>query len=278
MAGIRIEGGLSGNVAEVSAEKALKVNQERKSAAGTLAALNAELVADMNGDQFAVVTCNSTSFIGTLEFTGCSDAAETNFTPVLAYPVANAWAGAAPPTSAQPLLVQALVAANTLATFAVPVGQLRKLRVRASAFTSGLLAVTVTSEDTLSLNSFLNGGPTPSTLTVTNTAAAGTGVTVTLPAVAGLRHYIDDVQVVRSATAALTASATPVLVTSTNIPGNPVLTFGADVAGIGLDKEQRLPTGTGGIAATALGTATTIVCPAYVGVIWRVNVTYHLGQ
>lgn len=272
-----IVGGVSGNKVDVGTDNALKVVQERRSANGTLAALNAELVADMNGDQFALVTCSSSAFIGTLEFTGQSDATGTLYFPVAAYPVSTASAGGTILNAAQPILTHALVAANTLVVYAVPVGQLRGLRIRASAYTSGALAVTITSEDTLSLNAHLNGGPTPSTLFVTNTAAVGVAVTATLPAVAGLRHYIDEVSVVRSATAALTASATPVLVTSTNLPGAPVLTFGQDVAGIGIDKEARLPVGSGGLAATALGTATTIVCPAYTGVIWRVNVAYHLG-
>lgn len=258
----------SGNIIPVRA---------RREGSGTLAALNAEVVTAVNGDQFALVVCSSAAFIGTLEFTGQSDATGALYFPVPAYPVSTACAGGTILPAANPILTHALVAANTLVAYAVPVGQLRALRVRSSAYTSGSLAVSVTTEETLSLNGLLNGGPLPSALFVTATAAVGLTITATLPAVTGLRHYIDAVQVVRSATAALAASATPVLVTTTNIPGAPVLTFGSDAAGIGLDKEQRLPVGSGGIAATALGTATTIVCPAYAGVIWRINVAYHLG-
>ena len=112
---------------------------------------------------------------------------------------------------------------------------------------------------------------------MTGTAAVSTAVTVTLPAVTSLRHYIDRISVVRSATAALTASATPVLVTTTNIPGLPIFTFGSDAAGVGIDREQVMDFGGAGMGAIALGTATTVVCPAYTGVIWRVNVTYRLG-
>ena len=251
--------------------------RERRSANGTLAALNAELVIGVNGDQFALVHCSSTAFIGTLEFTGQADTTGTLYFPVTAYQVSTASAGGTILPAGQPMLTHALVAANTAIVYAVPVGQLRGLRVRASAYTSGSLAVTITSEETLSFNTLLNGGPTPSTLFVTATGAASATVTATLPAVAGLRHYLDEVTVTRSATAALTASATPVLVTTTNLPGTPALTFGSDVAGIGVDKVVNLPTGTGGLAATALGTATTIVCPVYTGVIWRINVAYHLG-
>lgn len=251
--------------------------RERREATGTLAALNAEVVAAMNGDQNALVVINSTAFIGTIEFTGQSDVGGSLYFPVSAYPVSPSCAGGTVLTAAQPILVHALVAANTLLVYSVPVGQLRGLRVRTSSYTSGSAVVSITSEETLALNTFLNGGPNPSTLMATATGAVSAAVTATLPAVTGLRHYVDEISVVRSATAALTASATPVIVTTTNLPGTPALTFGSDAAGVGLDKELRIPTGSGGIAATTLGTATTIVCPAYIGVIWRINVAYHLG-
>ena len=87
----------------------------------------------------------------------------------------------------------------------------------------------------------------------------------------------DRISVIRSATAALTASATPVLVTTTNLHGSPVITFGSDAGGIGVDKEQVLDFGGAGLAASAVSAATTVVCPVYTGVIWRVNVSYRLG-
>jgi len=43
---------------------------------------------------------------------------------------------------------------------------------------------------------------------------------------------------------------------------------------VGIDKMLSLDFGASGIAATATNAATTIVCPAYPGVIWRVNVAY----
>jgi hypothetical protein len=68
-----------------------------------------------------------------------------------------------------------------------------------------------------------------------------------------------------------------VLVTTTNLPGAPVATFGSDAGGIGIDKEVKLDFGASGLAATALGTATTVVAPVYTGVIWRITVAYRLG-
>jgi hypothetical protein len=251
--------------------------RERREASGSLAVLNAEVVAPMNGDQFALVVISSASFNGTVEFTGQSDSTGSLYFPVPAYPVSPACAGGTVLLASQPILTHALVTANTLLVYSVPVSQLRALRVRCSAFSSGSAAVSITSDETLSLNANLNGGSAPSTLFITATGAASAAVTATLPLVTGLRHIIDEVSVVRSATAALTAAATPVVVTTTNLPGSPALTFGSDAAGIGLDKELKLPTGSGGLAASAIGTATTIVAPAYTGVIWRINVAYHLG-
>ena len=49
------------------------------------------------------------------------------------------------------------------------------------------------------------------------------------------------------------------------------------VVAIGIDKEMRLDFGSTGLAATTLGTNTTVVCPVYTGVIWRVTVGYRLG-
>jgi hypothetical protein len=249
--------------------------RERRSASGTLGALNAELVLDLNGDESALVYVQSAAFVGTLEFTGLSDLGTTNYFPVAVYPYAIGCAGGTIPIAGQPLLIDALVAANTARVYSIPVGQLRKLRVRASAYTSGSCVVTITSDTQSSLNTA--SADKSSTLLVSATGAAAAAVTATLPAVTGLRHIVDFIQVTRSATAALTASATPVLVTTTNLPGSPVLTLGSDVAGIGIDKEVRLDFGSTGLSATALGTATTVVCPIYTGVIWRINVGYRLG-
>lgn len=249
--------------------------RERRESSGVLAALNAELVFDLNGDESALVHVQSTAFIGTLEFTGVSNDDATQYFPVAAYPYAIGCAGGTIPQSGQPLLSDALVAANTGRVYAVPVGQLKALRVRVSAFTSGSCVATIVSDTQQSLNTAIAGRT--STLLVTATGAASAAVTATLPAVTGLRHVIDFIRVTRSATALLTAAAAPLVVTTTNLPGSPALTIGQDAAAQGVDKEAVLDFGALGLAATALGTATTVVCPVATGSIWRVNVGYRLG-
>ncbi|MFO0240460.1 hypothetical protein, partial [Gemmatimonas sp.] len=138
---------------------------------------------------------------------------------------------------------------------------------------NGVVTITSDTAETINLAVWLR----PTTLLVSATGAAGAAVTATLPAVAGFRHVIDFIRVTRSATAALTASATPTLITTTNLPGAPVITMGSDAGGIGVDKEGVLDFGASGLAATAVNTNTTVVCPATPNVIWRVNVGYRLS-
>lgn len=248
--------------------------RERRSQTGTLNALNAEVVLTLNGDESALVFHSSTAFIGTLEFTGLGDTS-SGYMSVAAYPYSIGCVGGTIPLAGQPLLIHALVAANTQTAYVVPVGQLRALRVRASAYTSGTATITITSDPNVPLNTAI--AAKPSTLMVTQTAATGVAATATVPSVAGLRHIIDFISVTRSATALLTAGATPTLVTTTNLPGTPALTFGASADPQGTDREVKLDFGATGLAATALGTNTTVVCPATTGVIWRINVAYRLG-
>lgn len=112
-------------------------------------------------------------------------------------------------------------------------------------------------------------------LAVTATAAANTGLTLTLPAVTGEVHYITSIQITRTATAALAGTAT-LVITSTNIGGLTWSVGNAMTAG-GTQNDlvlaPRHP-----IQSDAPSTATTIVCPAPgAAVLWRVNVTYYTG-
>lgn len=248
--------------------------RERREATGTLNALNAEVVITLNGDENALVYVGSMAFIGTLEFTGLADAS-AGYIPVAAYPYSIGCVGGTIPLAGQPLLIDALVAANTRRVYSVPVGQLRALRVRTSAYTSGACDVTVTADVNDTLNTSISGKP--STLVVTATGASAAAVTATIPAVTGLRHIIDFIRVTRSATALLTAGATPTVVTTTNLPGSLALTFGASADAQGVDRIEEINFGSTGLAASVLGTNTTIVCPTTTAVIWRVTVGYRLG-
>ena len=115
----------------------------------------------------------------------------------------------------------------------------------------------------------------PALLAVTGTAAAGAGVTLTLPAVAGQFHYLTSLRIDLYNTAARTGGATPVVVTTTNLPGTPAFTFPSAGAVGAMDRlahDLAVP-----LRSSAAGTATTIVAPATANVIWRLTAFYFTG-
>ena len=115
-------------------------------------------------------------------------------------------------------------------------------------------------------------------LTVTATGAAGAAVTLTLPAGgSGLYHYIGRLIVQRFATALLVAAATPVIVTTTNLPGSREFSFPADAALQGL-LAQEVVEPLFPIRSSVVNAATTIVCPVTTSVIWRVTADYFLAN
>jgi hypothetical protein len=156
-------------------------------------------------------------------------------------------------------------------------GQLRKVRVRLTALTGGSIVPTFTSDELPSMHPNVAAQRAGTLAATAVSASVGAAATATLAAVTGLRHYVDFVAVTRSAAALLTAGATPATVTTTNIAGSPALTFGSDAAAQGVDTTREIDFGSSGMAATAAGAATTVVCPATPNVIWRVTVAYRLG-
>ena len=118
---------------------------------------------------------------------------------------------------------------------------------------------------------------TPSSrLAVTTTALTGVAATLTIPAVVAQFHYITSLEIRLYSTAARVGAATPILVSTTNIPGAVVYTF--ETAGaVGTNTPIQgynlaLP-----LKSSTLNTATTIVAPAVVGGIWRITATYFTG-
>lgn len=115
-------------------------------------------------------------------------------------------------------------------------------------------------------------------LMVTATAAVNTGFTLTLPAAgAGLFHYITSIDIVRATNATATAAGAALTITSTNLPGNPVWTFGnASTAGgttVLVHSEPNRP-----LKSSVANTSTTFVTPAAgAGEILRANVQYYTG-
>lgn len=112
-----------------------------------------------------------------------------------------------------------------------------------------------------------------SNLCISTTGATGAAVTATLPAVAANFHYVGLIEIVKYFTVANAASATPLVVTTTNFPGSLAFTFGQPLGAIGvIDRMEHYLDSP--LKSSTVNTATTIVCPATTGIIWRVNVYY----
>lgn len=111
------------------------------------------------------------------------------------------------------------------------------------------------------------------TLGVTATAATATAATLSLPAPgANLFHYITALTIDLYSTAARTGVATPIVVNSTNLPGNPAWTF-STAGAIGAIDRYTVPLVTP-LRSSAANTASSITGPGVTGAIWRLNASY----
>jgi len=110
---------------------------------------------------------------------------------------------------------------------------------------------------------------------VAGTSSDGGALTLTLPAPpAGKYHHITSTSIQMYATAASTGGATPVVVTTTNLYG--VSTSLTTARAIGSNTNSALAGGAGQAPwrSELPATASTVVCPATTGVIWRVTINY----
>jgi hypothetical protein len=221
-----------------------------------IAAANGEVLLDLNGHSTMLVDFRGT-FTATCVFEGSVDG--TNYVALAALNV----------------VTQAYVVSVTATgtTVAVNVAGFRRVRIRASAYTSGpvIVAARATGADAV-----IQVERVPMTLAITATGASGAAVTLTVPSVTGLFHYFDSIRVYHFAVATLTAGATPVLVTTTNLPGTPSIPFRADAAPQGTLTETEFQFGAP-LRSSAAGTNTTVVCPGTTNVIWRATAIYRLG-
>jgi hypothetical protein len=114
-----------------------------------------------------------------------------------------------------------------------------------------------------------------SDLMVTATAAVNTACTLTLPApAAGLFQYITDIEVVKLYSVIGIADPAGVVITSTNLPGDPSWLTEQAVGAAGTAPKVIKLTPRTPLKASVAATPVTIVCPQQLETIWRVNVTY----
>lgn len=226
---------------------------------GNLGSLNSEIITYCDGSASVTLDMRGT-FSGTFEVAGTVDGTNWIAIPIRMVNVAAV----------------AYVIAAVGTTAGVWIGSCvgyRQVRVRCTAYTSG------TAIATLVASAYPDIGPQTLTTTATATATGASGAAVTLTIASpgtGLRPYLTYLSINRYAAAVLTASATPVVVTTTNIPTSLAFTFPADAAALGTIDRWRedfaYP-----IATSAQATATTIVCPVTTGVIWRVTAGYFVA-
>lgn len=235
--------------------------RENLKISGNLGAPNAEIITPCDGCSSFSIDLRGT-FNLTLEISGTVDG--TNWTLIPARPV-NAASIAY--VSAITGSVAGIWAGNFNAAFLF-------IRARVTAHTSGTAIATLVTSTGLLGNS-LQGTITPNLLSTTGAAAAAHTLTIPSPG-AGLRQYLTYLRIVRSASTALTAGATPTVVTTTNLPGTLAFTFGADAAAQGTDKYIQEDFAYS-LAASAQNTAVTVVCPATTGVIWRVTSGWYVA-
>lgn len=233
--------------------------RENLSATGTLGAANAELQIDCHGCASVALDLRGT-FVGTFQVQGTVDG--TNWTLI---PIRSQAGGVfvAGPTAAG--LYMASCAGFTRA------------RVICTAYTSGAATAYIAGSLGFFDDFAKNGGVTSQIATAVGAAAAAVTLTIASPGT-GLRHYITYLSInrINGTAAALTASATPVTITTTNLPGSLAFTRAADALAAGAADLWRedfsFP-----LMASAQATATTIVCPATTGVIWRVTAGYYVA-
>jgi hypothetical protein len=235
----------------------------------TLGALNAEVLLDLNGQ--AVVTFDSRTAAGNLTFVCEGTVDGTNY---MALPMFAQFQLLVAVALAEEYVPSVAVATTHSGIYTVGVSGFRRVRVRVSAYTSG----NVTIAPRASVADFIiYSRPIPATKHVTVTAAANTAATITLPAAGvGLFHYITYLECKRNATAALAGTAT-LIITSTNLPGNPAWSNGNAMAAGGTVTDLFINGGQP-LKSSAANTATTIVMPAAgLAVLNRGNCSYYVG-
>lgn len=246
-------------------------HEESRRIDGTISALNGEVALAVNGDSNATVSITTTAAALTYTIEGSYDG--INYVSLPAYILQSAGAVFAT-APVNPVLLEAVTAACTR-VFSLSIAGVRNIRVRASAFTSGSINVSITTDTCSNASPFVETleGNVGSSVT----GLVGATASIVIPAVAGLRIYVSNIVVTRIASTVLVAAAAPVAVSITNLTNIASLSFGQDAAPIGSDKVVTLTAQAGYIAASAVGASVTVTAPVYAGAIWRISETHRYG-
>jgi hypothetical protein len=226
----------------------------------TFGAVNAEQIIDAHGTSTITIDLRGT-FSQTIELSGTVDG--TNWTPIPVRAINQA--------SVQ---YNATITGTTAGVWVAKNTGYVKVRARCTAYTSGSALVILMTSNTI-LDDSLQGQITPQVQTITAAISTAATLTIASPGV-GLRHYITSIKIQRFAGALLTAAATPVVITTTNLPGALAFSLPADAAAQGTIYDHQYDINQP-IASSAQNTATTIVAPLTTGVIWRITAGYYVA-
>lgn len=228
----------------------------------TLSALNAEILMDLNGHNTVQWDLRTAAMNATLVFEGTVDG--TNYYSLTAWNYIT-----------ETMIQSVVLTTTSAASFQINTAGFRRVRCRVSAFTSGNVVVTGRASASLALS---YARPVPATLMVTATAAVNTGATCTLPAAgAGLFHYITSFELVKLYSVIGVAAGAGVIITSTNLVGNPAWTTEQVVGAVGSAPKVISTALDAPLKSSVANTATTFVAPAQLQTIWRWNVMYYVG-
>ena len=227
---------------------------------GNLGALDAEIVLACDGSATVALDLRGT-FSMTVEVKGTVDGTNWELIPVRRL-------------NAAAIGYVASVVGTTAGVWVGKCSQYQQVRARVSAYTSGTAIATLVAS-TSPLDDSLQGMVTTTLGTATGIAGAAVTLTIASPG-AGLRVYLTYITIARFATALMTAAATPVIVTTTNIPGTLAFSIPANAEAQGaafvIREDFAYP-----LAVSAQAAATTIVCPATPNAIWRVTAGYYVA-
>lgn len=229
-------------------------------ATGNLGVIDAEIILPCDGSATVAIDLRGT-FSMTIQLAGTVDG--TNWVPIPVRPINTAAIG-----------YVAAIVGTAAGVWVGKCGQYWKVRARVTAYTSGAAAASLVAS-TAPLDDTLQALVTTTLATATGAAGAAVTLTIASPG-AGLRAYITYITIARFATALMTAAATPVVVTTTNLPGSLAFSVPANAEAQGaafvIREDFAYP-----LAASAQGTATTIVCPVTANAIWRVTAGYYVA-
>jgi hypothetical protein len=226
---------------------------------GLLAVNGAVFFVDSDGCSTVAIDLRGT-FNLTVEVSGTVDGVNWSLIPMR-------------PINQNAILWVSAIAGTTTGIWVGKCAKYRRVRARVIAYTSGSSAA-VLACDNGNLDDALLEGMT--TALATTTSAAGAAATLTLPSPgAGLRVACTYLSFNRFATSDLVAAAAPVLLTSTNLPGNLAITLSAEALLQGQVSTWREDLAYA-LAAVSQNTAVTFVAPAVPSVIWRLTAGFKI--